>query len=864
MHNKPYIKNRIVRMNIKLFLVVALAIFQTTACATNSVLSEAEKQTGRQESDFNFDWKFTLVNDTALPTDIPLDDQQWRTLRLPHDWSVEHSFSESLEGATGYLPGGVGVYQKHFKTPAQPSDKSTFVLFDGVYNNATLWLNGQLLGENPYGYSPFYFELTDLLKTDGTDNVMTVHVDRSRYVDSRWYTGSGIYRNVKLITVDKLHIPVWGTFVITPEVSEEKASVQLEINVVNQVPKAKDFKMTTQIIDGTGKSVAQITKAFSIGKNTNKSFEQALTLDEPKLWDTQTPNLYKAVTTISDKQNIIDSYTTTFGIRDIKFINNEGFLLNGKPTQLKGVSLHHDGGLVGAAVPKGVWKRRLQSLKEAGVNAIRTAHNPFSQEFLDLCDEMGLLVQNEFFDEFDYPKDKRLNKHERHDDYISRGYTEHFQKWAKSDLTRTMLRDRNHPSVIQWSIGNEIEWTYLNYREVTGFWDREADNINDNFWGGEPKFSVQELKKRYDETPKREHVLSETAKKLSTWTRALDSTRPVTTNMIIPQVSLISGYADTVDIIGFSYRNVTIPWALKNFPDKLITINENPGTWDDLLYVYQYPEVFSQFMWTGIDYMGERHEKWPHKSGWGDILDLAGFPLQGHNYYKSVWVNEPHLSIATLPLGQSGFSVDDKTGLAKPENGRSYWWRDANSHWNYSQGEPVLVEVATNHAMAELFLNGRSLGYRSLTESPDRLLRWVVPFKEGELLVRAGFVGQEQTANIETVNKAVAINLSSDKATIRGDGYDIAHIVVQLQDELNRDVTTENVKVTFTLEGEARLLGVDNGATDNIQDFQSSSLVTHKGRALAIIQSNKGSSGKIKVTASAEGLSSGEVIIDLK
>ncbi|MBU3005357.1 glycoside hydrolase family 2 TIM barrel-domain containing protein [Paraglaciecola arctica] len=855
-------------MNKKTLIGIVLVLLNINACTINSNLVKHAVPKVERTSDFNFDWKFTLVNDTnlpaALPTKTPLNDTDWRSVRLPHDWSVEHSFSQSLEGATGYLPGGVGIYQKHFKTPAEPSVKSTFILFDGVYNNATLWLNGQPIGENPYGYSPFYFDLTEFLKTDGTDNVLTVHVDHSRYVDSRWYTGSGIYRNVKLVTVDKLHIPIWGTFVTTPEISEKEATVRIDIDVLNQAVDAREFQLSTQIIDATGNPVSHTQQSLSMPALGDATFSQELKVTHPKLWDIETPHLYKAVTTISYNDQIVDSYTSTFGIRSIKFINNKGFELNGKLTQIKGVSIHHDGGLVGAAVPKGVWKRRLQKLKNAGVNGIRTAHNPYSQEFLDLCDEMGFLVQNEFFDEFDYPKDKRLNKHERHDDYISRGYTEHFQKWAKSDLTRTMLRDRNHPSVVQWSIGNEIEWTYLNYREVTGFWDPEADDISGNFWGGAPKFSVEELRERYKQTPKREHILADTAKKLSDWTRALDTTRPITTNMIIPQVSLVSGYADTVDIAGFSYRNVTIPWALNNFPDKHITINENPGTWDDLLYVYQYPEVFSQFMWTGIDYMGERHQKWPHKSGWGDILDLAGFELQGHNYFKSVWVNEPHLSLGTLPLSQSGFSLDKKTGFAKADNNRSYWWRDSNRHWNYKKGEPVLVEVASNHAMVELFLNGRSLGYRSMTESADRLLRWVVPFEEGELIARAGFKGQEQEAKIVTVDQATNLNLTTDKTELLADGYDVAHLVVQLQDGLNRDVTTENVKVTFDIEGEARLLGVDNGATDNIQDFQSTSLVTHKGRALAIIQSIKGASGKIKVTAKANGIKAGEIIVKLK
>jgi beta-galactosidase/beta-glucuronidase len=340
----------------------------------------------QREIDFNFNWKFSLVENNGLPSNVPLDDSKWRDVRLPHDWSVEGSFDESLEGATGYLPGGVGVYQKHFNSPENLADKSTFVLFDGVYNNATFWLNGKLLGENPYGYSPVYFDLSKYLKTDGGNNVLTVHVDHSRYVDSRWYTGSGIYRNVKLITVDKVHIPIWGTFMNTPEVSNKQAKLNLAVKVNNSYNKKNTIKVSTDIIDRHGNVVAQQTKKVRLKRKSENEFAQDFIISNPLLWDTQNPNMYKAITTLIKDEEVIDQYTTPFGIRSIKFEAKKGFFLNGKSTLMKGVSLHHDGGLVGAAVPKGVWKRRLTLLKEAGVNAIRNANNPYSKDFLFFCD----------------------------------------------------------------------------------------------------------------------------------------------------------------------------------------------------------------------------------------------------------------------------------------------------------------------------------------------------------------------------------------------------------------------------------------------------------------------------------------------
>mgnify|MGYP002631348663 FL=1 len=825
---------------------------------------QEETTTSKHEraTDFNFDWKFTLVKDTTLPSQVPLKDADWRDIRLPHDWSVEHSFSDKWEGATGYLPGGIGIYQKHFKTPASPDKKSIFINFDGVYNNATFWLNGTKLGFNPYGYSPINYDLTNLLKRDSSDNILTVHVDRSRYADSRWYTGSGIYRNVKLVVLDKLHIPIWGIFLTTPKIDEQSAQVQVKIDVLNQYANKVSFNLNTRILNASGSVVAQITEALSLDSNAKETFTQNLEVVNPQLWDIETPNLYNAVTTISNNGVTVDEYTTRFGIRSLEFGKDYGFKLNGKVTNVKGVCLHHDAGLVGAAVPKGVWKRRLESLKACGVNAIRTAHNPYSKEFLDLCDEMGFLVQDEFFDEWDYAKDKRKNYHDRSFDYITRGYVEHFQEWAKTDLSRTMLRDRNHPSVFQWSIGNEIEWTYLHYRYDTGFWKDPNNSQNSgSYWGSGPILTPEQIKANYDKAEKGQYILAETAHKLAKWTRELDPTRVITTNMVVPQTSMVSGYADAVDISGFSYRNLDIPWAIKHWPDRQITINENPGTWDDWKQVIEHPRVFSIFMWTGIDYMGERHEDWPEKSGWGDLLDLAGFKYQGWNYFKSIWVDEPHISIGTLPLAESGFKQTGISGQQLPENSNAYKWRDSNMHWNYEEGEPVVVEICSNYTDVELFLNGRSLGIKEM--SPDRLFRWTIPYEAGTLIAKARLDGKEIMTELHTTNKPVGIKITSDKDVLKADGYDVAHLVVQLVDENGREVKTENVTIEFSIEGNATWLGVDNGAKGNIQDFKSKNINTAKGRALAIIQSTK-AKGTITLKVKAKGFEKQVISINSK
>jgi hypothetical protein len=542
----------------------------------------------------------------------------------------------------------------------------------------------------------------------------------------------------------------------------------------------------------------------------------------------------------------------------------EGFFLNGKPTLMKGVCLHHDGGLVGAAVPEGVWRRRLEILKEGGVNAIRTAHNPFSEEFLDLCDEMGFLVQHEIFDELDYAKDKRWNYHDRNDDYITRGYDMHFQEWGESDLIRTVLRDRNHPSIVQWSIGNEIEWTYLHYRYVTGFWTDPDDPQNSGaYWGSPPMYSPEELKQRYDASEKGEYILAETAEKVNGWIKELDTSRPTTANLVIPHVSMVSGYADAVDLVGYSYRNIEIPWAAKHFPETQVSIHECPGSWDDWKYVLEYPGVYSIFMWTGIGYIGERDGRWPEKSGWGDMLDIAGFKNQGWNYFKSVFSDEAHISIGTLPLKGSGFKVDPFTGKALARSNGSYRWRGSNMHWNYEEADSILVEVCSNHATVELLLNGKSLGYRSMSESEDRLMRWIVPFEEGTLMAKAGFHNAKVKAKLSTASDPVGFTLKTDKTRLKADAYDVAHLVVQLHDERGLPVKTQNREIRFKVEGDARILGVDTGAPDNVQDFQSDQIVTDYGRCLLILQSTH-QRGEITVTAHAEGMDSQQVQIRIR
>jgi len=822
--------------------------------------------TNSMKRDFNADWRFAL-EDSPETSRVTFDDQAWRTVHLPHDWSVESSFDRDHgDGATAYLPGGVGWYRKRFATPKENADGLLYVLFDGIYNNADVWLNGKHLRHHPYGYSPFYDDITPHLQRDGSENVLAVRVDRSRYVDSRWYSGSGIYRHVSLISKDRLHIPIWGTFLTTPQVSSERATVNLEIKVNNTRDTPCEFELLTTIYDQAGDKICERRDCHRQAGEEVAAYTQNFEIESPDLWGVDNPAMYNAKTVILQDGEAIDTHVTPFGIRSIRFDPETGFYLNGVNTLLKGVCLHHDAGLVGAAVPEGVWERRLATLKELGCNAIRTAHNPPSEEFLDLCDRMGFLVQDEFFDEWDNPKDKRKNQNEQHDDYISRGYAEQFQEHAEADLKVTMLRDRNHPCIFMWSIGNEIEWTYPRYEKATGYWDSFAeDDYQPNYFWDAPPISPEAIAENFNKLPVDGPKLADTARKLADWTRQMDSTRPVTANLILPEVSHLSGYTDALDVIGYSYRQVLYGYCHELYPDKMLYGAENFAQWHEWKSVLDNAYIPGIFLWTGIDYMGEAHNKWPVKGTLSGALDFAGFIKPSGHMMKTLWNDEPHIHIATQLVEQSLYDLNEVDGSLKSKDPdawkKALWfWHDVNHHWDYQPGQTVAVELYTNCQTIELFLNGNSLGMQSLADHEDHILKWAVPFEPGTLEARSVYEQQATDAKLVTATEASAIELTADRSELRADGYDVVHLVAQVVDAEGNPVRSSEKEISFDVQGDARLLGVDNGAGDNVQDYQSDRLTTSQGRALAIIQAGR-TPGRITVTARCGETMSTEVAI---
>ena len=836
----------------KIFYFLVLFVM-ASACQENNNTS--------RETDFNKQWKFSLnIINGAHKTDY--NDESWRTLDLPHDWSIELPFdSVKGEGCTAYLLGGVGWYRKHFKLDVD-AGKKVFVVFDGVYNNSEIWLNGNKLGEHPYGYSPFYYDLSSFLNASGEENILAVKVDHSRYADSRWYTGSGIYRNVKLVVTGKVYIPVWGTFITTTEVSEERSVVDINIEIKNELDNNKNIDVITDIYNQNN-DLVQSVKTENIQAKELTTISQKLTIESPVLWEIENPYLYSAKTILKENGKEIDSYTTRFGIRSLKFDADNGFFLNGKNMKIKGVCLHHDGGLVGAAVPKEVWKRRLHTLKEAGCNAIRIAHNPASNEFLDLCDEMGFLVQDEFFDEWDYPKDKRLNMWEQHDDYITRGYTEHFQQSAENDLKSVMKSHRNHPSIFQWSIGNEIEWTYPGNREATGFFNN-MDWSGNYFWS-QPPNAPEKIKEIYKTFPHGEYTIGATAKKLADWTREMDTTRPVIANCILPSASFETGYADALDIAGFSYRRVMYDYAKKYYPNKVVMGTENLGQWHEWKAVMERPFVSGLFLWTGIDYLGEANNRWPKKGLSCGLIDMAGFTKPSYHMYKSLWIEEPSIYLCSNTADNSKYMLNDSGKVVEKKAGaweNALWeWYDVNEHWNYTDKENIIVEVISNCEEVELFLNNKSLGTKKLAEFPDRIYKWAVPFSKGKIEAVGITLGGTVKYDIETSGNAKSIQISSDISTLQKDG--IAHIVAQLIDQNGIPVLNQDTEIEFDIQGDLKILGVDNGATDNLQPYQSNKIKTHNGRALLIVRA-KEKSGKTTVTVKGNDLENGSLQLSVK
>ena len=752
---------------------------------------------------FDDSWRF-LKAEARGGEKINYDDASWRTLDLPHDWSIEGPFDEKnpTGGAGAFLPAGVGWYRKHFSAPQDFARRRVFIDFDGIMANSDVWINGVHLGKRPYGYVSFRYELTGHLQFGPrSENVIAVRADNSAEPASRWYAGAGIYRHVRLLATDPVHIDQWATFVSTPQVSASSATVRAQSAVLNQSETSRTVALQFMLVDPQGKAIGSArTKAVAIEPGKSASFDQSMDVASPQLWNLGSPALYKLVTTVVESDNALDLDTTRFGIRDAHFDAATGFWLNGKNFKMKGVCLHHEVGGLGAAVPDRAWERRIAELKGIGVNSIRTAHNPPSPDFLDICDRMGVLVMDEMFDCWTVAK----NPYDYH---------LYFREWSKIDTRDSVKRDRNHPSVVLYSAGNEIH-----------------------------------------DTPKAE-LAKEILRGLVDTFHQFDPTRPVTQALFRPNVShdYEDGLADMLDVVGQNYRENEILKAHEDKPTRKIVGTETQHDRRAWLALRDNAPYAGQFLWTGVDYLGEAR-RWPVVGAGSGLFDRTG-ELKPQGMERESWWSEKPVVHMARRLARAQATPDD------PGFNPLQRVQTAFADWTPSNLSPhdETVEVYSNCDDVELWLNGKSLGSKPLNQDASPRV-WTVPFAAGSLRAVGKNKGKDAVSEeLRTAGKASKLMLSTDRPRMSVDWNDVAYVTVQLVDEKGVLVPSASDLVQFKISGPGVIAAVDNADIASHELFQASSRHAYQGRCVVIVRAN--GSGRIAVNASADGLRAGSVEI---
>ncbi|HEX9653486.1 MAG TPA: glycoside hydrolase family 2 TIM barrel-domain containing protein [bacterium] len=786
-------------------------------------------QSGRLAQNFNSDWTFHK-GDVTGGEQPNFDDSGWRKLDLPHDWSIEGPFSEEWASGTGYLPAGIGWYRKSFTLPQTASGRKVFVYFDGAYNNSEIWLNGSYLGKRPNGYISLQYDLTPHIKF-GDKNVLAVKVDHTRFGDSRWYTGSGIYRDVKLITTSALHIKQWGVYAVAANVTSSAATLDIETSLLNESGTAGDVTVENQLLYD-GKTFGTTSQQIQIAAVADTVVRQNLAIENPRLWDIDTPHLYSLETTVKQAGEVLDKQTTPIGFRDIRFDANAGFFLNGRNLKLKGICMHHDAGGLGAAVPKDVIARRLDLLKEMGCNAIRTSHNPFSSDFLDLCDSKGFVVIDEAFDEWEESKNKWIrgwNVGEPGRD----GYADAFEEWARQDLADLVLRDRNRPSVIMWSIGNEVD--YPNDPYTHPILNSEA---NPQTWA---KFRK--------DLPHADRQ-GEVARELVAIIKQYDASRPVTAGLASALMSNETGYADALDVVGYNYQEFRYAADHQKYPNRVLYGSENGMALSAWQAVAENDYILGQFLWTGFEYMGEAG-RFPKRHNTSGALDLAGNKKTEFYFRQSLWSDEPMVYIGTAPSDEN------------EDSGNLWAHKVAEPHWNWQEGETVRVKAFSNCEAVELFVNDKSLGVQNMAASPGKVLQWDVPFAAGTVRAVATTGGVEKAVDeLRTAGAATRLLAESDVTKLKANKQDVAHVFVTIVDDNGIPVYSAADKITCTISGPARLLCIEDSNPENIEDYKDNTQSAYSGKLLLYLQALD-TSGTATVTVSAHGLQSAAVILNV-
>lgn len=797
---------------VALLLAAALAVAFPAWCASASP---------RLRQNFDAAWRFHLGD--VPGADAPgFDDSAWRPLNLPHDWSIEGPYAPSNASGTGYLPAGIGWYRKSFRLPEAARGRQVSIEFDGVYRDSDVWINGRHLGHRPYGYSSFAYDLTPYLDFAGA-NRLAVRVDHHEVADSRFYTGSGIYRHVWLTVTGAVHVDHWGTYIYTPVVREAEALITVETVAVNRSNAAAAVRLATSILDASGREVAAVSTEAQLAPGQSHTFAQQAAAPHPALWSTADPRLYTAVSRVFADGVLSDEYRTPFGIRTIRFDAARGFFLNGQPEKLKGVCLHHDLGGLGAAFSAAALERRLKTLRSLGVNAIRCSHNPMAPEEYDLCDRLGLLVMDEAFDEWNAGKHKWIQGWNAGQPGTA-GYHEAFDEWSTRDLRDMVLRDRNHPSVVLWSIGNEIDYPGDPFGHPLG-----RDGLKPGMLDAD--------------------TLPAIARRLIAAVKELDGTRPVTQALADVQASNATGLANLLDVAGYNYLEQYYARDHADYPARILLGSENYHSLPAWRAVAENPFVAGQFLWTGIDYLGESHQ-YPLRGSASGILDLCGFRKPASYLREALWSARPMVYAAA----REGRPAQGGRGAMLVE------------HWNWANDpRPAIpVEVYTNCDAAELFLNGRSLGEKRVADRFNPVLHWDVPYQPGVLRAIGKRDGQEAARfDLNTAGPPARLALLSDKTALDADGEDLSNIEIRVVDDAGRLVFGAAASIAVEVHGSGALAAVDSGDLRDTASVQSGRRTAYEGRILAIVRAGT-APGAVQVRASAPGLAPAEITLAVK
>lgn len=787
-----------------------------------SYLTSSAQGFGTRES-INTGWFFKLGDGKYWGAEF-FNHSKWRKLDVPHDWSIEMQANPNLASCTGYFPGGIGWYRRELQISAEAKGKKVYVYFEGVYNNSEVFINGKWIGKRPNGYVSFMYDLTPYVNFGGR-NVIAVRVDHSQDADSRWYTGSGIYRDVYLVYANPVHINLWGVSYET-KVKRNSAVLTVKTEIDNNADKNLDVEVFNRVFDREGKIVNQGKQTFRVMADKVSGCEMQLDIQSPKLWSIDNPYLYTIVTEVKRNGKIVDKSETRAGIRKLTFDAGKGFALNDQPMKIKGVCIHHDAGCLGAAVPKEVWQRRLKSLKGIGCNAIRMSHNPQATCVYELCDEMGFLVMDEAFDEWEYPKKKWISGWNKGKPGFQ-GSAIYFREWNKRDLADMIRRDRNHPSVIMWSIGNEVDYPNDPYSHPI----LDEEGIS------------QHHVKGYQPNQPRAERLGEIAKELVAEAKRYDTSRPVTAALAGAVMSNETAYPRALDIVGYNYTEYRYKKDHEKYPDRVLYGSETRHDLNAWKAVRDNEFIMGQFIWTGFDYLGEAGP-WPSRGFTTGMIDLAGYIKPNGYFRRSLWEETPNIYIGTYSIGNNKIRTN------------------APAVWNYEDGEMIRVVAYTNCEEAELFLNGVQVGVRKPYDETNGVIYWDVPYRRGKLTVK-GYTEGSKVADysIQSSRRPFAIKAKADKTKGLKPG-DVIHVEISIVDKDEVSVVLADNLVKLSISGPAKLLGLESGEGNVADNFRDNKQRCMNGRLLGYLKMT--GAGEVRIKAESALLKKFEIAVTVE